>query len=119
MSITVGEDQVDIKKGDRIITDVLQRRYVVSALSSEVLSANIDVNGTVESVEWASSNTGVADISKGGGNDGNIRFTGSEGYTYNTLTVKGTDASGNPFTYVRGVTYFATPDSKVASTSLN
>lgn len=117
VSITVGEDQVDIKKGDRIITDVLQRRYGVSMASTEVLSALIDVNGTVESVEWDSSNTGVATISKGNGNDGNIRFTGSEGYTYITMTVRGKDASGNPFTYVRGVTYFATPDSKAASTN--
>lgn len=117
VSITVGEDQVDIKKGDRIITDVLQRRYGVSMASTEVLSALIDINGTVESVEWDSSNTGVATISKGDGNDGNIQFTGSEGYTYITMTVKGKDTSGNPFTYVRGVTYFATPDSKAASTN--
>lgn len=116
VTIIVGEDQVDIKKGDRIITDVLQRRYGVSNESTEVLSALIDVNGTVESVEWASSNTGVATISKGDGNDGNIQFTGSEGYTYITMTVTGTDGSGNPFTYVRGVTYYATPDSKATST---
>ena len=50
VTITVGEDQVDIKKGDRIITDVLQRRYGVSSESTEVLSALIDVNGTVDSV---------------------------------------------------------------------
>ena len=116
VKIIVGEDQVDIKKGDRIITDVLQRRYGVSNESTEVLSALIDVNGTVESVEWASSNTSVATISSSSGNDATLQFTGLEGYTYITMTVKGKDASGNPFTYVRGVTYFATPDPKAAST---
>lgn len=117
VSITVGEDQVDIKKGDRIITDVLQRRYGVDSSSTEVLSAYTHVNGTVESVEWASSNTSVADFLSSSGNDATLQFTGSEGYTYITMTVKGKDASGNPFTYVRGVTYFATPDSKAASTN--
>ena len=116
VSITVGEDQVDIKKGDRIITDVLQRRYGVDSSSTEGLSAYTHVNGTVESVEWASSNTSVATISSSSGNDATLQFTGSEGYTYITMTVRGKDASGNPFTYVRGVTYFATPDSKATST---
>ena len=116
VTIIVGEDQVDIKKGDRIITDVFQRRYGVGSSSTEVLSAYTHVNGTVESVEWASSNTSVATISSSGNNDATIQFTGSEGYTYITMTVKGRDGSGNPFTYVRGVTYYATPDSKSTST---
>lgn len=116
VTIIVGEDQVDIKKGDRIITDVFQRRYGVDSSSTEVLSAYTHVNGTVESVEWASSNTSVATISSSSGNDATLQFTGSEGYTYITMTVRGTDGSGNPFTYVRGVTYYATPDSKATST---
>lgn len=116
VTIIVGEDQVDIKKGDRIITDVFQRRYGVGSSSTEVLSAYTHVNGTVESVEWASSNTSVATISSSGNNDATIQFTGSEGYTYITMTVRGTDGSGNPFTYVRGVTYYATPDAKSTST---
>lgn len=101
----------DILLGTRVITDVLQRRYTVTALQEEQLMP--DYGGiTSPGVTWTSFNEAVASIS----DDGLLTFTGARGYTYITMTVTGTNETGTPVTFTKGVTYFADPNPQTSGT---
>lgn len=109
---TLVEPEADILRGSRVVTNVMQRRYSVTSLTTDRLTASYSgINNAV--VSWNSSNTQVAQVSSSGA----LVFTGHTGYTSITMTVTGTDAEGNPVTLTRVVSYYADSGSASAATN--
>lgn len=107
----ITEIHVDAYGGSKDITNVLQNRYdVYPGMTERLLSYVAGLQNTT--VTWESDNTNVASID----NEGLVTYTGIEGFASVTMTVTGTNSSGETVTRSVRTTLYANSDSYTSPT---
>ncbi len=97
--------RIDAYGGNKDITNVLQNRYeVYPGMTERLLSYVTGLENTT--VTWVSDNTNIASVD----NEGLVTYTGLEGFASITMTVTGTDASGETVTRSVRTTLYASPE---------
>lgn len=94
-TLPVTQVRVDSRYGSKDITDTIYNRYNISNGDTEqMLRYVVNVNEDY-SYEWSVDDESIATIDA---DTGVITYTGEEGYVRVSLTVTGTDVSGNAYT---------------------